>query len=122
MIWLSQQPGTSWGQFDSGNADEDGSSPDNAGMQQHHQMLQVQQAIKEGITRVNLWIKTPQERATSSNLMDMGWVATRDWDVSQSTPSPDDVAGWEATLKACGVNVAKWQGYSRVPHLISGEE
>ena len=85
-------------------------------------MLQVQQAIEEGITKVNLRLNTPQERTTSSNLMDMGWVATRDWDKSQSTPSPVDVAGWEATLKACGVNVAKWQGYSRMPHLASGGE
>ena len=85
-------------------------------------MMWVQQVIEEGIAKVNLLLKTPQERTTSSNLMDMGWVATRDWGVSQSTPSPDDVAGWEATLKACGVNVEKWQGYSRMPNLVSGGE
>ena len=122
MIRLSQQLDASWGQSNSGNADVDGSSPDNAGMQQHHQMLQVQQAIEEGITKVNLWLKTPQERTTSSNLMDLGWVAARDWDQFQSTPSLVDVAGWEATLKACGVGVAKRQGYSRMPHLVTGGE
>ena len=56
-----------------------------------------------------------QERSTSSNLTDMGWVATRIGAVAPRTPRSVDVAGWEATGKACGVVVAKLQGHSWAP-------
>jgi len=61
-----------------------------------------------------------QERTTSSNLMDMGWVATRIGALAPRTPRPIDIVGQEATVKACGVAVAKLQGHSWAPTPSSG--
>ena len=70
---------------------------------------------------MNPWCKTSQDRTTSSNLTDMGWVAARSHDcvVVNSLVGPY-VAGWEAVVKACGVAAAKLQGYSGTPHLMNG--
>ena len=72
---------------------------------------------------MNPWCKTSQERATSSNLTDMGWVAAR----SHGLPVTNSfvgtyVANWEAAVKACGVTAAKLQGYSGARHLVSGRK
>ncbi len=64
-----------------------------------------------------------QEKTTSSNLTDQGWVAVRTSVGSKDTgetPWLVDVAGREATLKVCGVGVAKPQGHSWAPHPSSG--
>ena len=99
------------------------SSPDKAGTWQHRQMPGVRQANEEGVTTVNPWSKTSQERATSSNLTDMGWVAVRSHGlaVTNSFVGPY-VANWEAAAKACGVTAAKLQGYSGAPHLVHGRK
>ncbi len=94
------------------------SSPDNAGTGQHCQMVWVRQARRKGVTRVNQRLNAPQETATSSNLADVGWVATRTRTTTalplsgRGTSGLGDVAGREATPKACGVGVAMLQGHS----------
>lgn len=72
---------------------------------------------------MNPWRKTSQERSTSSNLTDLGWVAARSHDgvVVNSLVGPY-VAGREAAVKACGVAAAKLQGYNGAPHLVSGRK
>ena len=59
--------------------------------------------------------KAPQVRPTSSNLTDMGWVAVRTGALAPGTPRRVDVTRPEATVKACGVAVAKQQGHSWAP-------
>ncbi len=70
---------------------------------------------------MNQRMKASQERTTSSNLTDMGWVAVRIratargqllWSVN--------VAYQEATVKVCGVTVAKPQGHSWAPNSRNG--
>ena len=93
------------------------SSPDKAGTGQYCQMVWVRQARRKGVTRVNQRLNAPQEQTTSSNLADVGWVATRTRTTmhllsGRGTLGLGDVAGREATLKACGVGVARLQGHS----------
>ena len=93
------------------------SSPDNDGTGQYCQMVWVRQARRKGVTKVNQRLNAPQEKTTSSNLADVGWVATRTRTTTLSllcrgTLGSGDVAGREATLKACGVGVARLQGHS----------
>ena len=84
-------------------------------------MPRVRRANEESVTNVNPWCKTSQERTTSSNLTDMGWVAARSHDcVVVNSLVGQDVAGREAAVKACGVAAAKLQGYSGAPHLVNG--
>ena len=65
--------------------------------------------------------QTSLKRPTSSNLTDRGWVAVRTGTgVVLETPAPVDVAGREATGKACGVAVAIPQGHSWAPPLSNG--
>jgi hypothetical protein len=70
---------------------------------------------------VNQRMKASQEQATSLNLTDMGWVA-----VQIRTATCGELFGGsmspaaEATVKACGVAVAKPQGQSWTPNLWSG--
>ena len=89
-------------------------------------MLQVRQANEEGVTKVNQWHKASQERTTSSNLTDVGWVAVRIFDhstcVVEATPTRTDVGGREVIVKACGVAMTKLQGHSWAPHLVNGRE
>ena len=102
------------------------SSPDKAGTGQHCQMVWVRQARRKGVTKVNQRLNAPQDETTSSNLADVGWVATRTrttTTVSLScwgTLGSGDVAGREATLKACGVGVARLQGHSWAPTPSKG--
>ena len=94
------------------------SSPDKAGTGQHCQMVWVRQARRKGVTKVNQRLNASQEKTTSSNLADVGWVATRTRTTTtlsllcRGTLGLGDVAGREATLKACGVGVARLQGHS----------
>jgi hypothetical protein len=67
----------------------------------------------------NQRLKAPQERNTSSNLADRGWVAVHARG-GRATRWPGDVAGAEATMKICGVVVAKLQGHSWAPRLPNG--
>lgn len=68
----------------------------------------------------NQRLKAPQEQTTSSNLADLGWVATRIHASVWITPGLVDVAGREATVKDCGVVVAMLQGHSWAPTLSNG--
>lgn len=60
----------------------------------------------------------PQEQTTSSNLADLGWVATRFHVSVWITPGPVDVAGREAMVKDCGVVMAMLQGHSWAPNPV----
>jgi hypothetical protein len=68
----------------------------------------------------NQHLKAPQEQATSSNLADLGWAAARIRAFARRTPWLVDVVGWEATMKVCGVVVARLQGHSWAPTPSSG--
>ena len=70
---------------------------------------------------MNQWSKPRKSRA-GSNLVDLGRYAVRDLvrRRSGSTPKPDVFAGGEATLKACGVGVARLSGYSWLPSWSNG--
>lgn len=87
-------------------------------------MLQVRQAKEEGVTKVNQQHKASQERTTSSNLTDMGWVAVR----TRGQLRPRQllrrlyVVDWEVIVNACGVAMTKLQGHSWAPPLISGRK
>lgn len=69
----------------------------------------------------NQRLNASQEQTTSSNLTDVGWAAVRTrvnrhGELLRSV----DVADREATLKACGVGVARPQGHSWAPHPSNG--
>ena len=64
----------------------------------------------------------PQEQTTSSNLADLGWAAARIRALAWRTPWLVNVAGREATVKACGVAVAKLQGHSWSPNPTNGSQ
>ena len=72
----------------------------------------------------NQWLKAPQEKTTDSNLADSGRVASRTLAASavRGTPGLGDVAGREATVKACGVTVARMLGHNWVPIPSKGSE
>jgi len=97
------------------------SSPDNAGTGRHCQTARVRQAKLEGATRVNQRV-TPRKSRAGSNLADMGRYAVRDRARSgaRSTPKPFVFGGKEATLKVCGIGVARLPGYSWVPNQLIG--
>ena len=65
----------------------------------------------------NQWLKASQYETTDSNLADAGRVASRTFTASavRGTPGLGDVAGREATVKACGVAVARMLGHNWVP-------
>ena len=102
------------------------SSPDNDGTGQYCQMVWVRQARRKGVTKVNQRLNAPQDETTSSNLADVGWVATRTRTTTtvslscRGTHGLGDVAGREATPKACGVGVAMLQGHSWAPTPSKG--
>ncbi len=69
---------------------------------------------------MNQHLKAPQEKPTSSNLTDVGWVAAR---IGASVPRTlrlGYIASQEAMMKVCGVVVAKQQGHSWTPTPLSG--
>ena len=65
----------------------------------------------------NQWLKAPQYETTDSNLADLGRVVSRTLTALavRGTPGLGDVAGREATVKACGVTVAMMLGHNWVP-------
>ena len=68
----------------------------------------------------NQRLNAPQDETTSSNLADLGWAAARTSASAEGTPWLGDVAGREATVKACGVAVARLQGHSWAPTPSKG--
>ena len=70
---------------------------------------------------MNQCVKASQERTTSSNLTDMGWVAVRTRAVTCGKLAGRLMSpSREATVKVCGVAVAKPQGQSWAPNLWNG--
>lgn len=82
-------------------------------------MVRVRQARREGVAMANQCENASQVNPTSSNLTDLGWVATRTHTTGELL-RPVDVAGREATPKVCGVGVARLQGHSWAPHPSNG--
>jgi hypothetical protein len=70
----------------------------------------------------NQRLNAPQDETTSSNLVDQGWVAARTGRASarRGTSWSGDVADREATVKICGVAVARLQGHSWAPTPSKG--
>ena len=68
----------------------------------------------------NQRLNAPQEQTTSSNLADMGWVAARTRMDSGELLGRLMSLTREATLKGCGVGVARPQGHSWAPNSSSG--
>jgi len=70
----------------------------------------------------NQRLKASQGQTTSANLTDLGRVATRTRRASarRGTLWLGHVANREATVKACGVAVARLQGHSWAPTLSKG--
>jgi hypothetical protein len=72
----------------------------------------------------NQRLNASQDETTSSNLTDLGWVATRTPTTATAaggeTFRSGDVADREATVKACGVAVAKLPGHSWAPTPSNG--
>lgn len=64
--------------------------------------------------------QSSSSETTSSNLADLGWVATRTRTVCGELPRSVYVAGREATLNDCGVSVARLQGHSWAPNPSNG--
>lgn len=97
------------------------SSPDNDGTGQYCQMAWVRQARRKGVRE-----KPASERSsranTSSNLADVGWVATRPRRDRGELLGSVNVVGREAMPKVCGVGMARSQGHSWAPHLSNGSE
>ena len=98
---------------------------DNDETSQHCQMGRARLARRKAYVR-NQWLKASQDETTDSNLADMGRVASRTCSRlperavgrcrgGRGTLRPGDVAGPEATVKACGVAVAKVQGHNWTP-------
>jgi hypothetical protein len=87
-----------------------GSSPDNAGTYWYCQTVRVRLARPGCVTRVNQWLKPRNECPAQ-----IWWIGPGVQCVTPcvgSTPKPCAADGGEATLKVCGVGVAKLPGYS----------
>jgi len=70
---------------------------------------------------VNQCMKASQERATSSNLTDVGWVAVHTRTMTCGELLDRLMSSIrEATVNVCGVAVAKPQGHSWAPNLSKG--
>jgi hypothetical protein len=84
-------------------------------------MVRVRQARWEG-EREKPAVERSSRRSTSSNLADSGWAAarTRTKILVRGTPGPMGVVGGEATVKVCGIAVARLQGQSWSPNPLSG--
>ena len=97
-----------------------GSSPDNAGTCQHRQMVRVRQARREGVREEPASERLSREHhQLESDGSGLGRGAYLHGDVG-GTLRLVDVAGREATVKVCGVTVAKSQGHSWAPHPSNG--
>ena len=94
------------------------SSPDNAEAGWHCQTI-GRSASKAGRCTQETSVVTPlKSKTTSFNLADMGWVAVRAREASDSVAV--DVVGAEATRKDCGVLVAMLLGHNWAPRLPNG--
>jgi len=65
-------------------------------------------------------IEPPQAIRTGSNLVDMGRAAAHDHPVDGRLRRPARFVGWEATVKGCGVAVARLPGNSWAPPPSTG--
>jgi hypothetical protein len=68
----------------------------------------------------NQRLNASQDETTSSNLTDLGWVATRTRQRCRGTLESGDVVGSEAVVNACGVAAARLQGHSWAPTPLKG--
>jgi hypothetical protein len=117
---LSQQAGEAGGSLTLEVQGRAGSSLDNAGTVRNRQTVRVRQARREGVTRVNQW-QNPLKYGTGSNLTDVGRAAVRANLIDgKATRRADTYAVREATVKACGVAVARLQGQSWAPPSTTG--
>ena len=118
---LSQQAGEAGGSLTLEVQGRAGSSLDNAGTVRNRQTVRVRQARREGVTRVNQWLN-PLKCGTGSNLEDGGRAAVhadlkaRGRRLHQRLLTP----AVEATVKVCGVAVARLQGQSWSPSPSTG--
>lgn len=97
------------------------SSPDNDGTGQNYRMVRVRQARREGVRE-----KSVLSRPLSFPPAQTRWI----WaglrcvlvpvSVGEKLLGRFQIAGREATVKACGVTVARPQGYSWAPHPTIG--
>ncbi len=69
----------------------------------------------------NQRLNASQERPTSSNLADLGWVAARARKV-RATSTPIEIVGAKAISKVCGVDMARPQEQSWAPPPSNGHE
>lgn len=69
------------------------------------QTVRARRARSEGAAQANQWW-TLRNREAGSNLADMGRSAAHE-PLAGSTPKPFSSSGGEATVKACGVAVAR---------------
>ncbi len=95
------------------------SSLDKAGTDQHCQMIWVRRARRKGV-REEPVTERFSRRPTSSNLIDMGWVAMRIGVIAPRTPWPIDIVGREAMVNACGVAMARLQEHNWAPTPSKG--
>ncbi len=86
------------------------SGPDVGGACWYCQTVRARRARSEGVTRVNQWSKLRKCEA-GSNLADLGRSAARDSSLcGGSTSKPSSSIGEKATVKCCGVTVARLPG------------
>lgn len=98
------------------------SSPDNDGTGQYYRMARVRQARREG-GREEPALSRPLSFPPARNPVDLGWIAVRTRPLitgAGNSWAGSEVAGREATVKVCGVAVARSQGYSWPPHPTIG--
>ena len=97
------------------------SSPDNDGMVQYCQMVQVRQARREGVRE-----KPAAERSSRINHQLESGRSGLGRSAHRSDMSYRELSGWlrslvrEATVKVCGVTVARLQGHSWAPTPSKG--
>ena len=108
------------GSLISGDRGEGGSGPDNDGTDQHCQMIRVRLARRKGV-REEPAAERSSRQTTSSKPGGSGLGCNAHLHVGmRGTLGLGDVAGREATVKACGVVVAMLQGHSWAPTPSNG--
>ena len=118
---LSQQAGEAGGSLTLEVQGRAGSSLDNAGTVRNRQTVRVRQARREGVTQVNQRLN-PLKCGTGSNLTDVGRAAVRaDLKIrGRRLLRRLLILAVEATVKVCGVAVARLQGQSWAPPSTTG--
>jgi Transposase DDE domain group 1 len=115
---LSQQPVEAGSSPSLGGRGSGGSSSDNAGTVWHRQTGRVRQARRKGVRVQKPAVEPPQERdrlepggsGPGSSARPSRWA----------TPTSNVMVDQEATVKACGVTVARLQGKSWAPTPSNG--